>query len=146
MEAEQVKSIPQGYRVTHRMLVEERMTVDFEQQEPRLGRLHGVYATYWLALHFEMVSRKLSLSFLEEDEEGIGYELSVRHLAPALPGTGLELEARHLSTRGNRLYCECRATDGYHQLVGEGTTTQVILNRRVLEERFEQLRSRPQAE
>lgn len=124
------------------MLVEERMTVDFEQSEPGLGKLHRVYATYWLARHFELVGRKLSLPFLDEDEEGIGFELSVRHLAPALPGTALELEARHASTNGNRLYCECRARDEFGELVGEGSTTQVILERSALEERFERLGSR----
>lgn len=122
------------------------MTVDFEQPEPGLGRVHGVYATYWLARHFELVSRKLSLPFLEEHEEGIGFELTVRHLAPALPGTAIDLQARHVATEGNRLHCECRARSSFGELLGEGRTTQVILDRSVLEERFERLRARSRAD
>lgn len=117
------------------------MTVDFDQPQPGLGKLHPVYATYWLAKHFELVSRKLTLPYLEEHEEGIGFELSVRHLAPALPGTEVELEAQLLRVEGDRVYCRCTAIV-MGELIGEGSTTQVIRPRSELERRFDVLRWR----
>lgn len=136
-----VKDIPAATVARHRLEVSEAMTVDFEQSQPGLGKLHPVYATYWLAKHFELVSRKLTLPYLEEHEQGIGFELSVRHLAPALPGTEVELEAELLRVDGNRLYCRCRAT-ARGELIGEGSTTQVILPRSELKRRFASLRER----
>jgi fluoroacetyl-CoA thioesterase len=131
-----------GTSVLHVVTVEERMTVDFEQPEPGLGKLHDVYATYWLGRHFELVSRKLTLPYLEEHDEGIGFELSVRHLAPTLPGMSVELEARFLRRRGTRVYCACRAVNSLGDLVGEGRTTQVILAREELTGRLARLRER----
>ena len=136
-----MKEIAAATIARHRVEVTEAMTVDFEQSQPGLGKLHRVYATYWLAKHFELVSRKLTLPYLEEHEEGIGFELSVRHLAPVLPGTEVELEAELLRVEGARIYCRCRATAS-SGLIGEGSTTQVILPRSELERRFDSLRER----
>jgi fluoroacetyl-CoA thioesterase len=141
-----VKRIPAGTSVRHVVAVEERMTVDFEQPEPGLGKLHGVYATYWLGRHFEMVSRKLTLPYLEEHDEGIGFELAIKHLAPTVPGMSVELEARFLRLRGNRVYCACRAVNSLGDLVGEGRTTQVILARDALAARLARLRERAEAD
>jgi fluoroacetyl-CoA thioesterase len=137
-----VREIPSGTGARHVVVVDEAMTVDFEQPEPGLGRLHPVYATYWLARHFELVSRKLTLPFLEEEDEGIGFELSVRHLAPTLPGMSVELEARFVRRRGNRIYCDCRAVNSLGDLAGEGTTTQVVLPKPELGGRLARLRER----
>ena len=81
-----MKPIPEGYTATHTLTVTEAMTVDFELPEPELGKLHPVYATYWLAKHMELVSRKIILPFLEPHEAGIGFSVAVTHLASALPG------------------------------------------------------------
>lgn len=118
------------------------MTVDFEQSEPGLGKLHPVYATYWLAKHFELVSRKLTLPYLDEGETGIGFELSVRHLAPTLPGMAVEVEAVFSGLEGNRVFAQCRAVNSLGDVIGEGSTTQVILGERALQARFEAVRRR----
>lgn len=137
-----LKPIPAGYRMSHSLVIDEEMTVDFQQQEPGLGRVHQVYATYWLGKHFELVSRKLTLPFLEEDDAGIGFELEVRHLASALPGMLVELEACYLRSDGNRLFVACTATSQLGDLIGEGNTTQVIMPKGKLEARFARLRER----
>jgi fluoroacetyl-CoA thioesterase len=137
-----MKPIPEGYRTSHQIIVTERMTVDFEEPVAGLGRVHQVYATYWLARHFELVSRKLTLPYLEAGDEGIGFELSVRHVSPALPGMAVDLEARFLRLEGKRLLAECRAWNELGDLVGEGSTTQVVMARGELERRFRRLRDR----
>jgi len=127
-----VRAIPPGYLATFAVEVTPEMTVDFEE----LGPVHPVYATYWMAKHMELVGRKVLLPFLEAGEEGVGYEVRVRHLAPAWPGTRLRFTGEHLRTERNRLYVRCRVVDQWDRLVGEGETTQVILPATELRARF----------
>ena len=137
-----MKPIPDGYTTHFELVVRDDMTVDFEQPEPELGKLHPVYATYWLTKHMELVSRKIILPFLEEGEAGIGFEVSIRHLASALPGMKVRLQAVHLKTEKNRVYARCGAWNELGDKIGEGTTTQVILLADKLEQSFAALRER----
>lgn len=140
-----MRPIPDDYRSTFEVTVTEAMTVDFEQDDPRLGRLHPVYATYWLTKHAELVSRMILLPFLEAGEEGIGHAVSLRHLAPALPGMKVRLSARFTHREGNRVHAEVRAVNELGDTVGEGSTTQVVLPRATLERTLAGLRERWQA-
>ncbi|MEJ2358866.1 MAG: thioesterase family protein, partial [Deinococcales bacterium] len=108
----------------------------------RFGRLHPVYATYWLTKHVELVSRKIILPFLEPGEEGIGHAVSVTHLASALPGMRVRLTARFTGQEGNRVFADVRAVNELGDVVGEGSTTQVILPAAKLEAAFTRLRER----
>lgn len=138
-----VRAIPAGATATHRLVVSEAMTVDFEDRDdPRMGRLHPVYATYWLVKHLELVSRKLLLPYLEPDEEAIGHEVHVTHLASALPGMRVTLTARLRAVRGTRLDAACEAVSELGQTIGRGHTTQVVLPHARLEQGFERLASR----
>jgi predicted thioesterase len=121
------------------------MTVDFEQTEPGLGKLHPVYATYWLTKHFELASRKLVLPYLDEGEESIGFEVEIKHLASTLPGMKVLIVARHRSTRSNRIYIDCEAFNELGAKIGEGGTTQVVLAHEKLNQRFTELRERWEA-
>ncbi len=127
-----MRPIPPGHVGRLSVVVTPEMTVDFEE----LGRVHPVYATYWLAKHMEEAGRKIILPFLEEGEEGIGSAVSVRHLAPAVPGTRIEIVAEHERTEGNRVYARCSARTSRGELVGEGETEQTILPRSRLEARI----------
>lgn len=137
-----MKAIPKGYATTFTLTVSDAMTVDFEQPETGLGKLHPVYATYWMTKHMELASRQLTLPFLDADEEGIGFEVAVKHLASALPGMQVTIQTRHLATRKTRVYTECEAYSELGDKIGEGSTTQVILPRDVLERGFESLKRR----
>ena len=135
-------SIPEGYTAQHRLRVREEMTVDFEQSTPGLGKLHPVYATYWLTKHTELVSRKLILPFLEPDEEGVGFEVALKHVAPTLVGMEVSLSATLLRQEGGRVYARCEAFHELGDKIGEGTTTQVVMRRERLEQAFSDLRTR----
>lgn len=137
-----MRPIPEGRETSYELTVTDAMTVDFEQDDARLGRLHPVYATYWLVKHAELASRKLLLPFLDADEESIGHQVSVTHVASALPGMRLVVTARFRRREGNRVYAEVRAVSELGDVVGEGSTTQVILPRDRLEEGFARLRAR----
>jgi len=125
-----LRPIPEGYEARLTVVVTEAMTVDFEE----LGRVHPVYATYWLCKHMEEAGRKIILPFLEDREEGIGSAVSARHLAPAVAGQRLDVVAEHVGTERNRVRVRCRATDEAGELIGEGETEQTILPRERIEE------------
>ena len=140
-----MREIPAGRQVRHELVVTPEMTVDFEQDDPKLGALHPVYATYWMAKHMELASRKIILPYLEDDEEGIGFRVEVSHLASALPGMRVRVEAVHRETAKNRVHVDCRVYSELGDLIGEGSTVQVILKKDRLESNFAALRERAAA-
>lgn len=133
-----MKEIPVGYEGRVSLVVTDAMTVDFEE----LGRIHPVYATYWLAKHMEEAGRKIILPFLEPGDDGIGSAVAVRHLAPAFPGMRVDVAAEHTRTDRNRVHASCRAWNELGDLIGEGTTEQTILPRARLEARLAALEER----
>lgn len=138
-----MKPIPLGYRASFETVVTDEMTVDFEHpDDPQLGKLHPVYATYWMAKHMELAGRKIILPFLEEGEEGIGTKVSVDHLASALPGMKVHIVAEHVRTEGNRVHVRCNAWNELGDLIGQGHTEQVILPRARLLQIFDKLAER----
>lgn len=138
-----MKPIPIGYQAEFETVVSDEMTVDFEHpDDPKLGKLHPVYATYWMAKHMELTGRKIILPFLEDGEEGIGSKVSVNHLASALPGMKVRVTAEHIRTEGNRIYALCKAWNELGDLIGEGQTEQVILPKEKLERIFARLEQR----
>lgn len=137
-----MKPIPIGHQAFFETTVTEAMTVDFEQADPRLGKLHGVYSTYWMARHMELAGRMIILDFLEPGEEGIGSKVAVNHIASALVGMGVRLEATHTGTEGNRVFAALQVYNELGDLIGEGTTEQVVLPAEKLERIFGKLEAR----
>ena len=63
-------------------------TITVEVTEEMLARfdgelVHPTYSTVALVYHMELVSRKLLLPHLEENEEGMGAAVSLKHLSPS---------------------------------------------------------------
>lgn len=138
-----MRPIPAGFEAQHSVLVTQAMTVDFEvEDDDRLGALHPVYATYWLVKHMELVGRKIILPYLEEGEEGIGYRVEVDHLASALPGMRVTVTGVLARHDGNRVHVDCTAVSEIGDVIGRGTTVQVILPNSRLDENLAKLRRR----
>ena len=138
-----MRQIPAGFEARFEVVVTAAMTVDFEDKgDPRLGKLHPVYATYWLVKEVEPLRRPLILPFLEEGEEGIGHAVEVRHLASALPGMRVLLTATLERQEGNRVHAACRAVSELGDVIGEGATVQVVLPEAQLQRAFARLRER----
>jgi predicted thioesterase len=121
--------------------VTDAMTVQFDQ----LGALHRVYSTYTMAKHFEEVGRKLLVPHLEPFEQGIGSAVNVEHVGMALPGMQVRLEARFDRLQGRRLWCSVRAWNELGDLIGRGSTVQVVMAAALLERRFADLEVRLRA-
>ncbi|MBB6098201.1 putative thioesterase [Deinobacterium chartae] len=133
-----MRPIPQGYQATLEVLVTPEMTVHFEE----LGRLHPVYATYWMAKHFEEAGRKIILPFLEEGENGLGSAVSVDHRASALPGMRVTITATLERVEGRRIYASMTAVNELGDLIGTGSTVQVALPQERIDRGFRDLEAR----
>ncbi|GAA5502442.1 hypothetical protein Dxin01_02186 [Deinococcus xinjiangensis] len=133
-----MRPIPAGFVQTLTLTVTAEMTVDFAE----LGKVHPVYATYWMAKHFEEAGRKIILPYLEEGEGGIGSQVEVNHTASALPEMQVTITATFERQEGRRVYATMRAINELGDEIGTGRTTQVILPQTKIDTNFEQLRGR----
>lgn len=97
--------------------------------------VHEVYSTFALARDMEWSSRLILLEILEEDEEGIGTELQIKHLKPAFLGQKLTFEASVKKYKNKILDCEITVKCG-KKIVATGFTQQKILNKKLLSKIF----------
>ncbi|WP_034386438.1 thioesterase family protein [Deinococcus sp. YIM 77859] len=133
-----MRPIPAGFTQTLTVTVTDEMTVHFAE----LGPVHPVYATYWLARHFEEAGRKIILPFLEEGEGGIGTDVQVIHTASALPGMTVTVTATFGGMEGRRILCHLRAVSDLGDEIGYGTTGQMVLPQARINAGFARLRER----
>jgi fluoroacetyl-CoA thioesterase len=97
--------------------------------------LHPVYSTFALGRDFEWSSRLFFLEMKEEDEEGVGSFLSIKHHHPAKVGEEVVITATVESIRGNELICMIEAICGT-RLIATGTTGQKMLKKERLKDLF----------
>lgn len=100
--------------------------------------VHEVYGTVAMVYHMEWAARNVILPFLEEDEEGIGTGVEVRHLNPAPVGATIHATAICTSIEGHVIVCDVTVWHGNRRL-GSGRVQQRIIERRVLQERFPEM-------
>lgn len=133
-----MRPIPAGFTQDLTVTVTDEMTVDFGE----LGQVHPVYATYWMAKHFEEAGRKIILPFLEEGEGGIGTQVDVTHTASALPGMTVTVTATFDRMEGRRIVARMRAVNELGDEIGHGSTTQMVLPQARIDAGFDTLRAR----
>lgn len=92
------------------------------------GQVHPVYSTFALTRDAEWVCRKFVLEMKEEEEEGIGTFVEVRHQSPALEGQEVIFTATLEEVNGHAVICSFQACVG-NRVVAEGRTGQKILLR-----------------
>lgn len=88
--------------------------------------VHPVYSTAMMVYHMEWASRQIILPFLEKDEEGMGAEVSVKHLSPAPEGSKLVIEAVVTSLKKSIIITNVQVRSG-EKIIGTGEVTQVVL-------------------
>lgn len=133
-----MRTIPDGFTQTLEVTVTDKMTVDFGE----LGKIHPVYATYWMAKHFEEAGRKIILPYLEKGDGGIGSEVDVTHTASALPGMKVTITATFERMEGRKVIASMRAVNELGDEIGFGSTSQYILPQEKIDTNFEKLRQR----
>lgn len=113
--------------------VSEKDTAAFES-----GAVHPVYATFALGRDAEWCCRLFVLDMKEEDEEGIGTFLSIRHHSPALLGSRVDFTATLKSIEKNEIICTYEARVG-ERLIASGEQGQKILKKSRIQTLFQSL-------
>ncbi len=86
----------------------------------------GVFATPAMIALMEMTSHRSLERLLPEGHTTVGYEVHVRHLAPAAPGTTIVVTTKLTEVKGNKLYFDVACHQG-DVLLGSGTHKRAIV-------------------
>jgi predicted thioesterase len=86
----------------------------------------GTFATPAMIGLMEITSHRSIEELLPEGHTSVGYEVHVRHLAPAPPGSTVVVTTQLTEVKGNKLYfdVECRQGD---KVLGSGTHKRAIV-------------------
>ena len=86
----------------------------------------GTFSTPAMIGLMEITSQRSLDGLLPEGHTTVGYEVHVRHLAPAPPGSTIVVTSRLTEVKGNKLYfdVECRQGD---KVLGSGTHKRAIV-------------------
>jgi predicted thioesterase len=98
-------SLQPGVSLTRRIVVDKAKTIGFMGEEGR------VYATPHLIGDIEMTCRNLLLEHADDNEDSVGMEVAVKHLAPTLPGSTVEITATVTAIDGRKVGFAVSAKD-----------------------------------
>jgi fluoroacetyl-CoA thioesterase len=94
-----------GISLIRRVPVGKDNTISFLGEEGR------VYATPYLIGDIEHTCRNLILDHAEPDEDSVGIEVAIKHLAPTLPGSTIEIAATVTAVEGRKVIFAVTAKD-----------------------------------
>ncbi len=98
-------SLQPGISLVRRVTVEREKTISFMGEEGR------VYGTPYLVLDIEHTCRNLILAHADPDEDSVGTEVAIRHLAPTLPGSTVEIAVAVTAVEGRKVTFSVAAKD-----------------------------------
>lgn len=115
------QGLTNGKSTTLQTTVTERMFASFEGNV-----VHPTYSTVAMVYHMEWASRQLLVPYLQDDEEGMGAEVTVKHIKPSSIGSSLSITATAIEVNSTSLITEV-VVSSQKGIVGHGKVTQVIL-------------------
>jgi fluoroacetyl-CoA thioesterase len=86
----------------------------------------GTFSTPAMIGLMEITSHRSVEPLLPDGHTTVGYEVHVRHLAPARPGSAVLVSTRLAEVKGNKLYFEVECRQG-ETLIGSGTHKRAIV-------------------
>jgi predicted thioesterase len=86
----------------------------------------GTFSTPAMIGLMEITSHRSLEPLLPAGHTTVGYEVHVRHLAPAAPGSTIQVTTRLTEVKGNKLYFEVECRDG-DRLLGTGIHKRAIV-------------------
>jgi fluoroacetyl-CoA thioesterase len=90
-------SLGPGVSAVNRFVVDKAKTIGFLGEEGR------VYGTPYLVGDIEMTCRNLILAHADANEDSVGMEVAVKHLAPTLPGMTVEITVSVTAVEGRKV-------------------------------------------
>ena len=98
-------SLQPGLSRINRVVIDRDRTIGFMGEEGR------VYATPFLVRDIELTCRDLILEHGDPNEDSVGMEVAVKHLAPTLPGMTVEITATVTAVDGRKISFDISAKD-----------------------------------
>jgi len=98
-------SLQPGATRSNRIAIDKSKTIGFMGEEGR------VYATPYLIGDIEMTCRNLILEHADANEDSIGIEVAIKHLAPTLPGSTVEIAVTVTAVEGRKVTFAVTAKD-----------------------------------
>jgi fluoroacetyl-CoA thioesterase len=98
-------SLQPGISLVRRIPVEKEKTIGFMGEEGR------VYATPYLIGDIEYTCRNLILEHAEPNEDSVGMEVTIKHLAPTLLGSTVEIAVTVTAVEGRKVTFSVTAKD-----------------------------------
>jgi predicted thioesterase len=86
----------------------------------------GTFATPAMIGLMEITSHRSVEPLLPEGQTTVGYEVHVRHLAPAAPGSTVLVTTKVTEVKGNKLYFDVECRQG-EKLIGSGIHKRAIV-------------------
>ena len=115
-------SLQPGASRTSRIAIDEAKTIGFMGEEGR------VYATPYLIGDIEMTCRQLILDHADVNEDSVGMEVAVKHLAPTLPGSTVEVAVTVTAVEGRKVTFAVTAKDEL-DTVSSGTHVRFVIDK-----------------
>ena len=117
-----------GLRAVQRATVTEAMVTKHAG-----GAGGGVLTTPSMILLMEETAQELTRPYLPADHTTVGFEVSVRHLAPTPPGVEITVTAELVAVDGRKLFFTVSAHN-QRRKIGEGTLRRTIVRLGSLED------------
>ena len=114
--------IPIGAQGRHEMIVTSEVAISFLNNEEA-----RVLATPWLIAFLEMTARDTVKPFLSDDEDTVGTQVNVSHLAATPMGLKAVFEAEVLQVEGQRVLFRVAAHDDRDR-IAEGTHERFVID------------------
>ena len=115
-------SLQPGISLVRRIPVEKEKTIGFMGEEGR------VYATPYLVGDIEYTCRNLILEHAEPNEDSVGMEVAIKHLAPTLPGSTVEITVTVTAVEGRKVVFAVTAKDEI-DTISSGTHARFVVDK-----------------
>lgn len=110
----------------------EHLVVEADLASFKEENVHPFFSTFALGREAEWACRQFVLQMKEDDEEGIGTFLNIRHVSPAFLNDTVTFIATVKFIEGHRIDCDFQAKVG-ERLIAEGEQGQKILKKEKVE-------------
>ena len=100
-----------------------------------MGEEGRVYATPYLIGDIEMTCRNLILAHADANEDSVGMEVAVKHLAPTLPGMTVEITVAVTAVEGRKVMFAVTAKDDL-DTVSSGSHARFVVDKAKTVERL----------